>query len=128
MNRNTISVQINKPISVVFEYTINPKNTPLWIDSVDVEETDNWPIQLGTTYRNKGEQTEWNVYKVSDFVKDSVFELTSTDNKYHVRYVYKFLNEDSTEMTYDEWVDSGELNDPFSEEVLKKLKKVLEEL
>ena len=45
---------------------------------------------------------------------------------YHVRYTYKKINNNETEMEYFEWMENGELNKPFIIETLKKLKEVLE--
>jgi len=39
MKNKKIVIQINKPIDEVFSFTLNPKNTPLWVDSVVFEET-----------------------------------------------------------------------------------------
>ena len=49
-----IIIQINKPASEVFAFTTDPKNTPLWIDSIEHEEINEWPAKLGTVYRNRG--------------------------------------------------------------------------
>ncbi len=54
MEANRIVVQINRPVGEVFEFTTNPKNTSVWIDSVEAEETNEWPVQSGTIYRNRG--------------------------------------------------------------------------
>jgi uncharacterized protein YndB with AHSA1/START domain len=125
MKENKLTIQIDKPVSEVFTFTINPAKTPLWIDSVAVEETDEIPVKVGTTYRNKGEDTEWNNYKVSRFETNRYFELTSENSDYKVLYTYTDLG-GKTELEYFEWVENGELEDPFQQNVLARLKKIIE--
>jgi len=48
MRENKIKVLINKPIEEVFEFTTNPKNTHLWIPSVDEEISEEYPPKIGT--------------------------------------------------------------------------------
>jgi len=123
---NSISIEINSPISTVFEFTINPKNTPLWIDNISREEANNHPIKLGTEYKNVNRRGEWTTYEVVKLVTDSVFQLKQKNDTYNVRYTYKPLPNNKTELTYTEWVDEGELAEPFSISTLEKLKKAIE--
>jgi len=126
MKRNVLNTTINKPIEAVFEFTTNPKNTPLWLESVKVEKTNEWPVKLGTIYRNRGNGGQWNEYIVTALEPDQVFELTSSDKNYHVRYTYHVSDDNSCRLTYDEWTDKGELSDPFNQATLDKLKKICE--
>jgi len=127
MKKNKLKIQINKPVSEVFTFTITPENTKKWIDSVLEEETNEWPVKIGSLYTHKNKQTgNWNEYTVTNYEEYKVFELTSKDKNYHVRYTYKSINKTNSELEYYEWVDEGELDEPFTIETLKKLKSVLE--
>lgn len=126
MKENKISVLINKPVSEVFEFTINPKNTHKWIDGVIKEETNEWPVKIGSVYRNVDAAGKWTEYTLTRLGENAIFELASNEGAYHVRYTYTPVNEGSCELEYFEWMDFGELTSPFSQDVLEKLKDVME--
>lgn len=126
MKENKLVIKINKSSAEVFSYYTNPKNTPLWWEDVTVEETSEWPIKLGTTYRSQSKEGNWSEFTVTDLKENEVFKLTSKDEKYHVRYTHKIVNENSMELEYYEWVDNGELEDPYTIEILGKLKAAIE--
>ncbi|USN58926.1 MAG: hypothetical protein H6767_02325 [Candidatus Peribacteria bacterium] len=126
MRENKITVVINKPIDEVFEFTTNPQNTHLWIPSISEEITDEYPPKINTRYRNRGESDNWDEYKVVDFNQNEVFILSDLDENYFVKYTYRKLDENKTEMEYFEWMTNGELNKPFTESILGNLKKVME--
>lgn len=126
MNENKLSIVISKPVAEVFEFTLNPANTPLWIEFVLKEETNEWPPQLGTVYRNTSDGNNWNEYVLTVLVPDQQFTLTSGTNSYHVQYTFTPIDKDSTNFEYFEWVDVGELEEPFDIVHLEKLKSILE--
>lgn len=126
MKSNRLSVSIHKPNSEIFSFYINPKNTPLWVTSIVKEKTNEWPIKVGTIYKNKNSQGVWSEYTVSDLKENELFELTSQDGNYHVRYTQKDLDNDESELEYYEWVDQGEIDGPFIQDTLIKLKNILE--
>jgi|SRR3989344_1161068 len=127
MKQNKLTIQINEPVYEVFNFTITPMNTKKWIDSILTEETNEWPVKIGSTYTNQNRQTEiWDEYTVTDYKEFEVFELTSKDKNYHVRYTYKPIKENTTELEYYEWMDNRELESPFTIEILEKLKSILE--
>ncbi|MBU2543755.1 SRPBCC family protein [Patescibacteria group bacterium] len=126
MKDNKLIIKIKKSSEEVFAYYTNPNNTPLWWDAVAKEETSEWPRKLGTIYRSLSKNGGWNEFTVTDFKKNKIFELTSKDGKYHVRYTHTPKNENSMELEYYEWVDENELDDPFTMEILKKLKEAIE--
>ena len=126
MKQNEISIIINSPVERVFDFTTNPENTPRWIEGIEKEEVNQEPIELGTIYRNVDKSGVWTEYEVVKFDRNKIFELKQKNNTYHVRYTYDFISEKSTKLTYFEWVDDGELSNPFDLTVLEKLKVVLE--
>ena len=126
MKENEIIVIINRPIKEVFEFTTNPKNTPLWIESIEKEIAGEYPPKIGTIYQNKSKDADWNFYKVIEFEDDRVFTLSDLEGNYFVRYSYGALGENKTKMEYFEWVKNGDLEKPFTKDILEKLKRVLE--
>lgn len=126
MKENKVIITINKPITEVFEFTTNPKNTHKWIPSIIEETAEKYPPKIGTIYKNRGQTSDWSSYKVTAFEKSKVFALVNLDGNYFVRYIYRKLSDNKTEMEYFEWVKTGELDSPFTKEILQKLKKILE--
>lgn len=128
MRDNRLVIQIHKPSADVFAYYTNPKNTPLWWDAVTVEETSEWPIKIGTIYRSQNKSGNWSEFIVTDLKENEIFELTSKDGTYHVRYTHKPIDENSMELEYYEWMNGGELENPYTLETLGKLKAAIEQL
>jgi uncharacterized protein YndB with AHSA1/START domain len=116
MKDTRLVIKIEKPSAEVFAYYTNPKNTPLWWDAVIVEETSEWPIKLGTIYRSQSKNGNWSEFTVTDLKENEVFELTSKDGQYHVRYTHNPIDENSMQLEYYEWVDEGELEEPYTME------------
>lgn len=119
-------VVIDRPIAEVFEYTTNPKNTPLWVESIGEEICDPNPTQLGGLFKNRSAKGKWSVYSVTKFEKDKLFELNSEDKNYFCRYTYSELSKGETELEYLEWVVNGELEGLMPAEAFDKLKRILE--
>lgn len=128
MKNNELKILIKKPSSVVFAYYTNPNNTPLWWDAVAKEETSEWPIKIGTTYRSHSGDENWSVFTVTNLKENEIFELTSKDGNYHVRYTHKIIDENTTELTYYEWMTDGNLDAPFTMKELENLKSAIESL
>jgi len=126
MKEKKITIIINKPIEEVFGFTLNPKNTPLWISSIKEEVTNEFPPKIGTLYKNRGDGPDWTIYKVTEFEQNKSFTLTKQDGNYSVRYTFKHIDDNTTEIEYFEWVNEGELEEPFTKEILEKLKSVME--
>lgn len=126
MREKKLVIRIDKPASFVFEFTLNPKNTPKWLGSIVKEETNEWPPKLGTIYRNGNREEKWDEYKLTEFVENKMFVMTSKDGNYNVRYKLTPVDENTTDLEYYEWVNEGELENPFTLEILQKLKKLIE--
>lgn len=126
MRENKITVIIDRPIKIVFDFTTNPKNTHLWISSIEEEVAEKYPPEVGTEYKNRGKDSKWNFYKVVEFRKNKIFVLSDINGNYFVKYTYRKLDNNKTEMEYFEWVKNGELENPFTKDILQKLKTVLE--
>jgi len=126
MKENKIIILINRTIEDVFEFTTNPKNTHLWIPSIQEEIAEEYPPKIGTQYKNRSQKSDWNYYKVLEFELNKKFTLSDLNNNYYVRYSYKKLGDKQTKMEYYEWMKNGELKDPFTEDILQNLKSVLE--
>jgi len=126
MKQNKIKVIINKPVEEVFEFTTNPKNTHLWIPSIDEEIAEEYPPKVNTKYKNRGKDSDWDFFKVLEFEKNKIFTLTDLDGNYTVKYTYKRLSYNQTEMEYFEWIKEGELSNQFTKATLLKLKSLME--
>ena len=125
MKENKIAVIVNRQIDEVFEFTTNPQNTHLWIPSISEEVTEKYPPKINTRYKNRGEDDDWNEYKVVDFQKNKIFVLSDLDENYFVKYTYRKLDDNKMEMEYFEWMTNGELSKPFTESILGNLKKII---
>jgi len=65
---------------------------------------------------------------MTEFVKDKTFTLSRLDGDYHVRYTFESVDGIGCNFEYYEWVEEGELDDTFSQEVLEKLKSIMEQV
>lgn len=130
MNKIKQTVTINRSAHVVFEFTLDPVNTPKWIDSIVQEEVSEQPTKEGTIYRNQTSDGTWNEYEVTAFEQDRMFTFSKKDGEYHVKYTFTPMGAGQCELEYCEWTDSGSMEGLFSEDalanVLSKLKVVIE--
>ena len=125
MKNKKFTIRINKPVSEVFAFTLNPQNTPKWIESIVQEEVNEYPTKQGTKYRNQNKEGKWSEYIVTEFEKDKMFTWIKDDKSYFVRYSFTPTDDNSTELEY-EWPDKGKVDKSFIQEILDKLKHVLE--
>ena len=126
MKSSKQTLRINRPAKDVFAYVIDPSNTPKWIDWMTKEETNEWPVKLGTIYKNQNEAGELGVYEMTAFEPNKMFVMSKRGSSYHVKYTIRSIDDSTSELEYYEWVDEGELDEPFSLVTLRKLKKIME--
>lgn len=125
MKSKRLTIQIRKSVKAVVSFVLNPKNTPLWIDSISKEETNELPVKVGTIYRNLNKDGIWNEYTLTD-LNENRFTMVQKDGNYHVQYTFSQKDKGFTKFEYYEWVNKGDLFKPFTIDILQKLKKVVE--
>ena len=127
-----LTITINKPVEEVFAFTINPENTPKWIDSIVTEQTNEWPVKLGTIYRNQRKNGEWSDYEITAFDPNKTFVMSQKNDSFHVGYTFTPTdNGAATQLTYRVWKDESELPGSLTvdvlQDILDKLKRLVED-
>lgn len=121
-----LTIRINRPVFAVFEFTTDPNKTPEWVSSIVHEEVNETPVKVGTIYKNQNKEGVWSEYEVTTFEKDRVFVFASKSSTYHVKYTFTKIDDNTCELEYYEWVDEGILDEPFTMDILEKLKNIIE--
>ena len=126
MKENKLIILINKSADDIFAFVTTPPNSTRWISSITKEETNEWPVKIGTIYKLWDEKNNISKMKVIDIKNNEMVEWISEDQNYHCRYVLKIIDKNISEFKYYEWVDRGIIDNPFMQDTLEKLKLVLE--
>jgi len=122
-----LNITIDKPVEDVFAYATDSNNISNWYPSIKEEIPSRIPVNLGARLKNRGDDLDdWSEYEFTEFEKNKVFTLSQIGSPYHVRYTFTDSGDDTTEMEYYEWVNTGELEEPASIKNLELLKKCLE--
>jgi len=127
MKDNKLSIKINVPVDLLFSFTITPPNSTLWLPATLKEETNELPVKVGTIYTLTDKDESHFIVTVTRLENNELVEWVAADNNYHCRYTYQALDDKTSELDYCEWVDSGEIEGPFTQGTLEKLKQVLED-
>lgn len=127
MKRNKLEIIISAPIEKVFKFTTNPLNTPKWVKEIVKEEINEFPIKISTIYKNLNNKGVWTEYKIVSFEENKLFQLKQKNSSYCVRYDYQSISADTTKLIYTEWVEEGDIENPFKQEVLDNLKQIIEQ-
>lgn len=126
MKENKLNIFIDKPVSEVFEYSLESNNVHKWITSIKEEIALERPVKKGTQLKNIGVSShDWNFYEVIDFQKDKTFTLKRLNGDYFVRYTCT-EKDGGTEFEYFEWAEKGELDGLMEMSALELLKKNIE--
>ena len=123
---HTISIVIDKSLEEVFEFTTNPKNTHLWVSFISQEFSNEYPPKVGTIYESYRDNSNHTKMQVAEFKQDELFVLTNMQETLFVKYTYKALNDNKTELTYSDWMTDRTFDSPIQLDILRKLKKVME--
>jgi len=92
---------------------------------VVIEQTNEWPVKIGSVYRSKNTTGTWSKLIVTALEENKIFFLARDDNNFQVKYTFAKIDPDLTELEYE--VNSKEkIETPFIVEILDNLKKVLE--
>ena len=126
MRENKLTIKINRPLQEVWEFTLDAKNTPKWMEDCLKEEASPWPAAPGTVYTHTNKDGAIFKFTMTGISPMDHFDMLGEDNNYHCRYTYKDLGDGTTELEYYEWMEKGELDGPVPQEVLQKLKSVME--
>jgi hypothetical protein len=127
MKDKKLTIVINKPVKDVFDFTLDPANTPQWVSSIVQEMRNETPTKLGTIYKNQNNEGEWSEYELTEFELNKGFVMSQKNGSYHVKYTFTSVGENQTELEYYEYVDNGEIAEPFTQDVLQKLKDIMEQ-
>ena len=130
MKKNTLSIEINKPVEVVFKATINPQNTPKWIPSILEEKTFEPNVKIGTIFsqkvKNGNNKPIETALVITGFIENKQLDFHLVNGNYTCTYRYE-PTKNGTKLTYSEENGvEGKLDSLMTKENLQMLKKLIE--
>ncbi len=130
MKEIRLTIILHRPAQEAFDFTLNPENTPKWIDGIAKEQASETPTKLGTIYKSQGQDGNWRELEIIGYEPGTTFTMHERGSGIHVRYTFRPLDATQCELEYYVWTDSGDLSQPFTpenlQEILQKLKSVME--
>lgn len=131
MQEVTSTIVIKRPVQAVFAFTLNPENTPKWVDGVVQEQASEVPAKLGTVYRNQGRDGAWGEFIITAFQAGASFVMSKQGDDIDVCYTFRAVDNNWCELEYTVRSNSGTLGERFGEaaieKILSKLKVVMEQ-
>ena len=131
MKKNTLTIDIEKPVDVVFRFTSNPKNTPKWVHSILEEKTSDPEVKIGTVYFQKvdngSETPKQSALVVTGFVKNKRLDFHLVNCEYTCSYRYEKIPTGTRLIYKEENGVDGEIESPMAMENMQILKKLIEE-
>ena len=125
MKEKKLVIQIHRTQKDIIEFLLDPKNSHTWIPSIESEETNEWPVKVGTIFTEHNVGGGRSAYRIGA-LQDDMIEFVSTTIPYHARYTFLPVSPDTTELEYFEWIEEAEIPEPFTLDILRKLRSVLE--
>src|SRR5258708_28466729 len=123
MNDNKLTTTINKTRAEVFAFCIKPPNVKIWATGFINETTNEWPAKVGTVYTEyKNDNTSFKII-VTDYKENNYIAWKTEDGDYQIRYTFTPIDQATTRLTY---VETGNVDNPFTQEELEKLQHVIE--
>lgn len=123
MKYNKLIITINKPLGQVFAFCITPPKAKLWVPNIVNETTNEWPVKVGTIYTEYKSNNSFFKIIVTDQKENEYIEWKTEDDNYHVRYEFRPIDQNTTELEY---VETGDVSEPFTQEILRELKEAIE--
>jgi len=129
MEKNTLVIEIKRPVATVFKFTLNPKNTPKWIPSIIKEKIFDRVAKVGTIYYQKvaGENNKSKpALVVTGLVKNKQLDFHAINKKYSCSYRYETIPSGTRVVYSEENGVGGKIESPMKMKNLQALKKLIE--
>lgn len=124
------TVIINQSAHEVFDYVLNPKNTPKWADSVVTEQVSKIPVGLGTIFRNLDHSGNCREFEITEFQPKITITMSKLHSNLRVKYTLRPINDNQCELEYYVWADTGNLDKSCTKnaclQTIKNLKNIIE--